>query len=151
MSSGTGNERIHSSSKKQGMFNGASPVIFELAKGLRKKMTYSETLLWNYLKAGVLGCKFRSQHPISNYIVDFYCHKVKVVIEVDGNIHDSVDVQRSDVERDQDLNSVGYKVIRFRNEEVLNDINTVMTRINTTVDLELQKLNLLTDAKKSSL
>ena len=151
MSSRTGNEKIQSSIKKQGMFEGASPIVFELAKDLRKNMTYSETLLWNYLKAGVLGCKFRRQHPIYNYIADFYCHKVKVIIEVDGSIHNSVEVQKNDIEREQSLSSIGYKVIRFRNEEVLSDIDSVLQGIDATVDSELQKLNLLTNVKKSSL
>ena len=76
--------------KNGGMFEGASHLIFANAKLLRKNMTAAETVLWMYLKAGINDCKFRRQHPIGIYIADFYCHKAKLGIEVDGRDRKSV-------------------------------------------------------------
>lgn len=69
------------------MFYGAPPYIFEKARKLRETMTPAEQILWKYLKKRQLkGCKFRRQHPLSEFIADFYCHSLKLVIEVDGGI-----------------------------------------------------------------
>jgi cyclase len=67
--------------KEGGMFDQAHPLLFERAKALRKNMTETEKILWNYLKAGVAGLKFRRQHPVGLYIADFYCHPIRLVIE----------------------------------------------------------------------
>lgn len=75
--------------KEGGMFNQAHPLIFENAKVLRKNMTEGEKVLWGYLKGGLNGLKFRRQHPIGIYIADFYCHSVKLIIELDGKIHNT--------------------------------------------------------------
>ena len=64
------------------MFYGASPLIFERAKKLRNKTTESEGMLWNRINGKQLGVKFRRQHPLSNYIADFYCHELKLIIEL---------------------------------------------------------------------
>jgi imidazole glycerol-phosphate synthase subunit HisF len=77
--------------KKGGMFDGASPLIFERAKDLRKNMTEAEKVLWFHLKQNSGGFKFRRQHPLGIYIADFYCHKAKLVIELDGTIHDDAE------------------------------------------------------------
>ena len=72
------------------MFYGAKPVIFERAKMMRKQMTDAELLVWEILKEKqMLGFRFRSQHPIDIFIADFYCHPLKLVIEIDGGIHKS--------------------------------------------------------------
>ncbi len=70
------------------MFYGAGPEIFAKAKILRQKMTTAEKLLWQRLKENQLGYRFKPQHPIDIFIADFYCHALKLVIEVDGQIHD---------------------------------------------------------------
>ena len=75
---------LKSPHKAGGMFEGALHLIFENAKQLRKNMTNAEIALWIHLKGGMHGFKFRRQHPIAVYIADFYCHKVKLIIEVDG-------------------------------------------------------------------
>ena len=113
------------------MFNQANPIMFELAKDLRKNMTAAEIVLWCYLKAGVNGLKFRRQHPLGIYIIDFYCHKLKLIIEVDGNIHDTDKIKLYDAERESNLVNEGYSIIRFSNDQVLKDINSVLTAINT--------------------
>ncbi|MCV9388502.1 endonuclease domain-containing protein [Reichenbachiella ulvae] len=112
------------------MFFGASPIIFERAKELRKHMTAAESLLWDYLRKKKLkGLKFRRQHPIANYIVDFYCHSIKLVIELDGSIHDLDSVKENDIEREEHLKSLGLWVLRFRNELVQNKLHVVLTQI----------------------
>ena len=92
--------KIKSPFKKGGMFNEANPLVFELAKELRRNMTDAEMVLWGYLKAGINGLKFRRQHPIGIYIADFYCHKLKLIIEVDGNIHDKKEIKEYDLNRE---------------------------------------------------
>jgi len=84
--------------KKQ-MFMGANHLIFRNAQALRNNMTDAEVLLWGHLKGNGYGLKFRRQHPIEAYIADFYCHKLKLIIELDGGIHNRSDVAANDLER----------------------------------------------------
>jgi len=128
--------------KKGGMFEGASYLIFEKAKQLRKNMTPAETVLWMHLKAGLEGYKFRRQHPIGIYIADFYCHRAKLIIELDGSIHQLAEVQQNDNRREADLLEWGYQVIRFSNEEVFNKINFVLNRILADIKLIINNKNL---------
>jgi very-short-patch-repair endonuclease len=104
----------------------------ELAKMLRNTMTYHENLLWEKLKGKqICGLRFRRQHPISFFIVDFYCHEARLVIEVDGEIH--VDKIDYDDGRSAEMEKFGIKVIRFTNFEVENNIGKVIKRIETIV------------------
>ena len=121
------------------MFNGASPLLFELAKDLRRNMTDAEMILWRYLKAGIKGYKFRRQHPIGIYIADFYCHKLKVILEVDGSIHNNPDIIVYDQQREKNLIEWGYSVIRFKNEEVFADVHAIIAKISSIVEADLQK------------
>src|SRR6266536_6063321 len=107
MSSTAGNKSTEKNNpfKKRGMFQGADSLVFELAKDLRRNMTTAEKVLWIYLRQGILGLKFRRQHPIGIYIADFYCHRVKLIIEVDGSIHDKKEVKEYDERRENDLKS----------------------------------------------
>ena len=101
------------------MFYNAKPIIFERARYLRDHMTSSEQRLWEYLRGKKLfGYRFRAQHPIDIFIADFYCHLLKLVIEVDGEIHKSEDQLEYDIGREADLEKWGIKVVRFTNEEV---------------------------------
>ncbi|MEO6611166.1 MAG: endonuclease domain-containing protein [Chitinophagaceae bacterium] len=129
--------------KEGGMFEGASPVVFANAKQLRKNMTASETVLWMHLKKGVDGLKFRRQHPIGLYIADFYCHKVKLILEVDGLIHNQPEVKQTDEIRQKDMERWGYQVLRFTNEQVLKNSEQVIRLIveKITYLKNLQKLN----------
>lgn len=96
------------------------------ARELRKKMTPSEKTLWEYLKnKQLLGLRFRRQHPIDIFIVDFYCHNIKLVIELDGGIHDHPENKEHDKNRTAHLEKFGIKVIRFTNEEVITDVAKV--------------------------
>ena len=99
--------------------------VVELAKDLRNNMTESEKKLWAYLRKKQIGkYKFRCQHPIYRYILDFYCHEKRLAIEIDGNIHNSQ--QEYDKYRDEFLNSIGIRTLRLRNEDVLNSIEKVI-------------------------
>lgn len=125
------------------MFYGAKAHIFERAKLLRKNMTLAELLLWEQLKGKkVLGLRFRSQHPIDIFIADFYCHPVKLVIEVDGGIHKLKEQKEYDIGRTGELNYWGIEVIRFSNEEVEKSMSKVIETIKQkcmTRYLEIQK------------
>jgi len=114
---------------KESMFYGASPIIFEFAKKLRNNVTQTEMILWGILKEHYPNLKFRRQHPISIYIADLYCHSEKLVIEIDGSIHDLEGSKIKDAERQKDLEALGVKVIRFKNIEILNSLNLVLTII----------------------
>ena len=117
------------------MFFGASNLIFENAKLLRKNMTSAEKILWYYLKQNASGFKFRRQHLLGVYIADFYCHKAKLVIELDGSVHDLEKVKEYDTERQQSLEGDGLKVIRFTNHEIHNNIEAVMKTIESCLTL----------------
>jgi cyclase len=114
---------------KKKMFYGANNLIFERAKELRGNLTHAELVLWGYLKQRPLGFKFRRQHPLGIYIVDFYCHALNLVIEVDGSIHDSVDIKVKDEQRQKDLKNDGLVVLRFRNEQVEKHLELVIEQI----------------------
>ena len=126
--------------KQGGMFEGASHIIFANAKHLRKNMTTAETILWMHLKGGVRNLKFRRQHPLGIYIADFYCHKIKLVIEADGSIHNKPEVKEYDEKRENDLINSGYYILRFTNSEIMNDMSPVLNKIESTVDFLLQNL-----------
>ena len=97
-------------------------------------MTKSEALLWNYLNNNPWGYKFRRQHPLFMYVADFYCHQLKLIIEIDGSIHELDDVKRNDIVRENHLKDLGLKVIRFKNEEVLQNLETVLTKIKQNIE-----------------
>jgi imidazole glycerol-phosphate synthase subunit HisF len=124
--------------KRGGMFEGASNLIFENAKQLRKNMTEAETILWMHLRKGMNGCKFRRQHPIGLYIADFYSHRVKLVVEVDGSVHNNDEVKKNDEARQKELVEWGYVVIRFTNNEVFQKIENVLKKISDTVNQIIQ-------------
>ena len=116
--------------KKDDMFLGASPIIFKRAEELRKNMTEAEEILWNELKNKKLGgYKFRRQHPILKYILDFYCHKVKLGVELDGDIHNSKGQKFYDQDRTENINKYNIEIIRFHNDEIKNNLSTVKKRI----------------------
>ena len=97
------------------------------AKELRREMTPAEKMLWNELRANKLGVHFRRQQVIAGFIVDFYCHKAALVVEVDGDIHDLQ--KEEDARREQVLSELGLKVVRFKNAEVMRDLPGVIWKI----------------------
>ena len=105
------------------------------AKQLRSNMTDAEQRLWRYLRAHRFeGAKFKRQHPLGNYIVDFICFNARIVIEVDGSQHRG---SASDVQRDEWLSSQGLTVLRFWNHEVLTEIEHVLERIAQSICIPL--------------
>ena len=123
------------SQRDESMFKGASAKIFKNAEVLRNRMTESELLLWDKLKSKKFhGLKFRRQHPIQTYIADFYCHKLKLIIEIDGGYHDSEEQTEIDNERTQTLEFNDIEVIRFTNEEVINNIDDVLFKIEAYIN-----------------
>jgi very-short-patch-repair endonuclease len=118
----------------ESMWKGAPTISFLKANELRDKMTLSERQLWSELeKNKLLGVKFRRQHPIGVYIVDFYAHKLKLIIELDGKYHQNKKQQILDDERTIFLEFNGLKVIRFKNEEILENMETVIQRIENEI------------------
>lgn len=114
---------------------GAQPYIFEKAKELRRNMTPAEQLLWKHLKGKKLhGFKFRRQHPIAEFIADFYCHSAKLVVEVDGDYHNQKEQRTYDISRDDELGQYGITVIRFWNSEVQNNLRNVLKEIVSHLD-----------------
>ena len=112
------------------LFYGAKPAIFEKARELRSNMTECEKIMWNALRRKDLaGFRFRRQHPIDRFIVDFYCHEVKLVIEIDGEIH-KYQQKEYDEGRTAELERFGLTVLRFTNESVVNDLNGVLLEIH---------------------
>lgn len=109
----------------------ASWVIFKNARVLRDNMTESEIILWENVlsKKKMLGYKFRKQHPFNIYILDFYCHELKLCIEVDGNIHDNKSQKEYDGIRTDYIENNGIMEIRFTNYEIKNNLEEVRLKI----------------------
>ncbi|MCR4592666.1 MAG: endonuclease domain-containing protein [Bacteroidaceae bacterium] len=104
-------------------------LLKEFAKANRREMTESERVLWEALRKLNCGYHFRRQHSIGDYITDFICLKRKLVIEVDGGYHNEPMQQQDDQMRTDFLESIGYTVIRFKNEEIYNNLNEVVMRV----------------------
>jgi very-short-patch-repair endonuclease len=106
------------------------PIKLARAKELRRQMTPAEQRLWDVLRTNQMaGLHFRRQHPISGFIADFYCGAAKLVVEVDGAVHD--ERPEYDAERDQVLTALGLRVLRFSNDEVLSNMEAVVERIRS--------------------
>src|ERR1017187_1458796 len=115
---------------KFSQYYGASLGTFEKAKALRKESTRAEKYLWKVLRnRSIAGFKFRRQHPIYHFIADFYCDKAKLILEVDGDIHNLDFIKEYDKEREDIIKELGITVMRFTNEEVLADTDSVLKRI----------------------
>lgn len=116
--------------QSENMWKGASPQIFSNAKKLRENQTEAEEKFWLAVKDNqVEGYKFRRQHPLSIYVVDFYCHALKLVIEIDGEYHLDEEQQLLDQKRTADIEFQGSNVIRFTNEEIMFKLPEVIDKI----------------------
>lgn len=116
------------------MFAGAKAKQFEYARENRSAHTIAEDMLWEELRKSKLGAKFRRQHPISQFIVDFYCHSKKLVIEVDGEYHLDKEQKEYDLGREQTLKELGCQIIRFENHEVIYNLQKVTANIQFEID-----------------
>lgn len=101
----------------------------DLRSKLRQDLPMAEKILWGYLRGGSLGAKFRRQHGIGNYIVDFYSPAAKLIIEIDGDSHFEEGVDTYDAQRAHFFNGQGLREIRFTNCEVYNDLERVLDEI----------------------
>ena len=97
------------------------------AEELRREMTPAEKILWEELRANKLGVHFRRQQVIAGFIVDFYCHKSALVVEVDGDIHDLQ--QDEDARREKVLRELGLRIVRFKNDDVVRNLSAVVGKI----------------------
>ena len=103
------------------------------SRELRRDMTPAEKTLWQELRANRLGVHFRRQQIIAGFVVDFYCHKATLVIEVDGGIHDLQ--QEADALRENVLREMGLTIVHFQNEEVIQDLPTVVVKIRSLISI----------------
>ncbi len=133
------------------MFYNAKPIIFERAKDLRKRMTDSEKKIWELLRGKkVLGLKFRAQHPMYLFIADFYCHQLKLVIEIDGGIHKQPDQKEYDISREDELKRWDIKVVRFTNEEIEEDLHKVERQIKEICLERIEELKITPQTPKGA-
>ena len=98
-------------------------------------MTPAEKILWEELRANKLGVYFQRQQVIQGFIVDFYCHKSTLVVEVDGDIHDLQ--KEEDERREKVLSALGLRIVRFRNDEVMKNLSAVVGQIREQLQLAL--------------
>lgn len=104
--------------------------IIKIARQLRKRSTPAEEVLWQKLRRNSLdGLKFKRQHHIGRYVADFYCAGLKLVIELEGGIHEMIGQKQYDEVRYEELMAGGYKVLRIKNEEVIEDVEKVLQKI----------------------
>ncbi|MDA1317100.1 MAG: endonuclease domain-containing protein [bacterium] len=109
--------------------NNISPLK-NVRKQLRNNLTSAEAGLWIYLKSSkLLGRKFRRQHSIGKYIMDFYCPSEKLAIELDGQVHTFDRINMKDIEKEKYLRNLGIRVIRFENKSVFENLEMVLKKI----------------------
>ena len=125
-------------------------LLSRFAKRMRDEPTHAEHMIWQELRATKLGVRFDRQKVIGPYIVDFVCGVLKLVVEVDGDVHDLPDQIAHDAARSGDLAAVGYTVLRFRNEEVYEDADAVASIIQDAVDQLLPRVQTSMDEQKQS-
>jgi very-short-patch-repair endonuclease len=111
-------------------------ILTTVSRVNRRNATPAEECLWAVLRDRKLdGWKFKRQKVIGKFVADFYCRDAKLIVELDGEIHDSRDAQVADALRSEFLNAKGYTVLRFRNEEVLENLLEVLNAIKTNLPL----------------
>ena len=113
--------------------------LTRLARKNRKKMTQGEVLIWDLLKKNQMGFKFLKQKPVGRFIIDFYCSKLLLAIEIDGGYHDKR--QNYDNGRDELLFTRGIRTMRIKEEEVLKDIFIIKDRVKKEIEVRSRELN----------
>ena len=118
------------------LHNEAIGKLYQYGRELRQELTQAEKILWAELRNRKLnGLKFRRQHPIDKFVLDFYCHERKLAIELDGSIHDVKLNKEYDEARTAMLGGLGIYTLRFRNDEVINNIESVLRKINEVTNM----------------
>ena len=114
------------------IYFGAGPELLKIAGELRDSMTPAEKVLWEKLRnRQVKGFRFRRQHPLKDFVVDFFCYEAMLVIEVDGSVHNEASQKERDEQRTIILKRLGIKEIRFTNHEVTYQTEQVIKRIES--------------------
>ncbi|EKE06687.1 MAG: hypothetical protein ACD_18C00305G0005 [uncultured bacterium] len=98
-------------------------------KILRQDQTKAESILWSHLRSRKMGVRFRRQYSIESFIVDFYCHELKLIIELDGWIHGEEENKKKDIIRQNILEKLGFKIIRYKNEQIKYELKNVLQDI----------------------
>ena len=111
----------------QKLFN--NKIMKLCRKELRNNMTHAEVLLWMHLKGSALGYKFRQQTSIGSFVVDFYCSSVKLVLEIDGSVHETAQAKVYNAHRQELIERLGLRVLRFTNDEIFDRLDTALKRI----------------------
>ncbi|MBK7883220.1 MAG: endonuclease domain-containing protein [Chitinophagaceae bacterium] len=110
-------------------------MIYKNAKVNRKSLTEAENTLWNILRnRGFMELKFRRQHPVMSYIADFYCHELKLIIEVDGEYHFTPEQKIKDKIRTQELSAQSFHAVRFSNNEILFNLENSMIELTLLIN-----------------
>ncbi|MEK7680483.1 MAG: endonuclease domain-containing protein [Patescibacteria group bacterium] len=109
-------------------------ALKDVRRFLRSEGTSAEKFLWKYIRGNQLGYKFRRQFSIGNFVADFYCHELKLIIELDGWTHDSLLAKNKDKRKQNFLEARGYYVVRFTNEDVYGDVGNLFERIKKACD-----------------
>ena len=118
------------------LHSGAIGKLYQYGRELRQESTEAEKLMWAELRNKKLnGLKFRRQHPLDKFIVDFYCNERKLVIELDGGVHDEKINKEYDESRTAMLAGLNIIVLRFKNEEVINDMQGVLKKIRDVANM----------------
>jgi very-short-patch-repair endonuclease len=120
----------------QNTFYPYNPKLKELARELRKNLTLGEVILWQKIRRRQLGYQFHRQIPISEFIVDFYCHELHLAIEVDGGSHDHPEVAVNDLQRQNEIEDFGIRFLRFEEKEIRKDIDAVVELIEHWIELK---------------
>jgi very-short-patch-repair endonuclease len=107
------------------------PHILKFQREMRKNPTEAEAILWEALRGGKLGMRFQRQKAFGRYIVDFYCAKAKLVIELDGSVHDSENAQAYDTLRQRELEARGLRVVRFGNRDITHNLPNTLERLHS--------------------
>ena len=123
-----------------GMHYGATMEIFQIAERLRRDMTATEKIIWGRVCKNQLGVRIRRQHPVWKFIADFYCHEVKLIIEINGGIHLRPENKEYDISRDTILKEFQIEILRFTNDEVINGPELVIEKIKRVIETLKQKL-----------
>ena len=106
---------------------------------LRANMTYCEKIVWMYLRKKQMHVRFLRQYSVDNYVIDFYCPKLKLAVEVDGEIHDLPEQKEHDIIRQKYLEQYGITFIRIKNEELFDNPNKAFGRIEAEINKFIKK------------
>ena len=111
----------------------------EKRRSLRNKMTYCEKIVWLHLRKKQLGYRFLRQYSVDHFVIDFYCHELKLAVELDGDIHEILEQKEYDKARQKYLEAFGIKFVRIKNEEFLGNPNKAFQKIEKTIKKYYEK------------